>query len=303
MNRLWWYGLLAIGVIIAIVMGVVAWYAYSSGYYQASNDLTPLIHPEQGPLKIKPETPGGLKVPHQNRLVYNLVGPNTPPPKVESLMALPEKPLPHPAPIPLEEKVELPSLEPNQSLVQNADPLKTVLQIETQGQEGQAKTIELKKEDIHNQLSQFDEEINQAISSISQPEAALKKDSLPTLKMPEPLQPKDIVQKTTLKEPNSLKTVEDKNKKEAKISPPPKKMIRMQLAVSTEANVAKTLSNLRKKLGPALKGIPLNAVPMDMGGNKGIIHKIYAGPLDRGSVFKLCEQLKNYGQGCVLPKK
>jgi hypothetical protein len=39
----------------------------------------------------------------------------------------------------------------------------------------------------------------------------------------------------------------------------------MQLAVATEDNVAKTLANLRKKLGPTLKGIPLNAVPMDMG--------------------------------------
>jgi hypothetical protein len=80
--------------------GGVVWYAYDQGVRQtAPTGATPLIKADTSPTKMRPEQPGGMDVPHQDKLVLNNLEGNKPgSPQVERLLPPPETPLPRPAP-------------------------------------------------------------------------------------------------------------------------------------------------------------------------------------------------------------
>ncbi|HEX9463898.1 MAG TPA: SPOR domain-containing protein [Alphaproteobacteria bacterium] len=78
--------------------GIVGYYYFAS----AGNDgVAPLIKADQQPFKIKPENPGGIEVPDQDKEIYNRVGQaersSVPPPSAERLLPPPETPLPRPS--------------------------------------------------------------------------------------------------------------------------------------------------------------------------------------------------------------
>jgi hypothetical protein len=90
-------------IMIALValagFGGVVWYAYDQGVRQAATPaVTPLIKADTGPTKVRPEQPGGMDVPHQDKLVLNaLPDPDkTGTPPVERLLPPAETPLPRP---------------------------------------------------------------------------------------------------------------------------------------------------------------------------------------------------------------
>ena len=88
--------IVAVGVIGAFA-GIV-YYAYHEGVRAGSESVAPLIKAEQQPYKVKPEDPGGMEVPHQDKLIYNEVSPQGGEAKeqAEHLLPPPENPLPHP---------------------------------------------------------------------------------------------------------------------------------------------------------------------------------------------------------------
>ena len=74
------------------------WYAYRQANKAGEEGVAPLIKAEQGPSRVKPDEPGGMNVPDQDKSVYERVGTDThATTKVESLLPEPEKPMPHPA--------------------------------------------------------------------------------------------------------------------------------------------------------------------------------------------------------------
>ena len=75
----------------------IVWYAYDLGIRAGSESVAPLIKAEEGPAKIRPEEPGGMEVPNQDKLVYSRMNPGEPPPPVEKLLPLPETPVAKPA--------------------------------------------------------------------------------------------------------------------------------------------------------------------------------------------------------------
>jgi len=76
--------------------GIVGYYYFAGG---GSDGVAPLIKADQQPFKIKPENPGGIEVPDQDKEIYNRVGRSSvPPPTAERLLPPPETPLPRPAP-------------------------------------------------------------------------------------------------------------------------------------------------------------------------------------------------------------
>jgi cell division septation protein DedD len=89
-------------VLALLVMGLFSgglWFAYVQGKRHAGDDAgsggVPLIRADERPTKVKPEQPGGMEVPDQDKLIYN------PTRKVvERLLAPAEKPMPRPAPSP-----------------------------------------------------------------------------------------------------------------------------------------------------------------------------------------------------------
>lgn len=77
------------GAVLAVVVG---WFILMPQYKQTGKDV-PIIHRPQTAVKVKPENPGGMDIPNQDKDVYNLVEKkevdNT---VVENLLPAPEEP-------------------------------------------------------------------------------------------------------------------------------------------------------------------------------------------------------------------
>jgi hypothetical protein len=89
------------------------WFAYHEGATHAATGgaagEVPLIKADPQPVKVKPDQPGGMKIPDQNDPIYARTA-ATPP--VERLQPPPEKPAPRPAPPPPQASAPPPAASP-----------------------------------------------------------------------------------------------------------------------------------------------------------------------------------------------
>src|SRR5260370_1291920 len=86
-------GPLLVRVVMALSAGGL-WGAYNNSQTRAPGDV-PVIQADQGTTKTRPQQPGGMAIPDQDKLVYNQ---GKGQPAVEKLLPPPEAPLPRPAP-------------------------------------------------------------------------------------------------------------------------------------------------------------------------------------------------------------
>lgn len=109
--------LLPIGLaaVALVAFAGVIWYAYHWGIGAIEPEELPVIRADSGPIKIRPEEPGGLEVPHQDKLVLNEIAPDPEKPQVERLLPPPEVPKP-----PLPEAAE--QAQPSDADVADAAP-------------------------------------------------------------------------------------------------------------------------------------------------------------------------------------
>ncbi len=85
-------------------------YGQTGGPDGAAREL-PLIKAEEGPVKTRPDDPGGMAVPNQDKLVYDLVTGESEGETFERLLPPPEEPPPPPAP-PAPKAEPVPAPEP-----------------------------------------------------------------------------------------------------------------------------------------------------------------------------------------------
>ncbi|MBQ8671463.1 MAG: SPOR domain-containing protein [Alphaproteobacteria bacterium] len=77
------------GIVLA---GIVGWFVLAPQYEHSSDEI-PVIRRPQTAIKIKPENPGGMDIPNQDKDVYNIVEKkNIDNTTVENLLPTPEKP-------------------------------------------------------------------------------------------------------------------------------------------------------------------------------------------------------------------
>ena len=86
------------GIVAALGMSalfaVAAWFAlHRSNQDAPTTDPVPLIKADAGPVKEKPEDPGGLKIPNQDKLVFERITPETKLTINEKLAPAPEEPI------------------------------------------------------------------------------------------------------------------------------------------------------------------------------------------------------------------
>lgn len=93
--------LLAIAVAVIAFGGFAGliYYAYSKGREAGSSGIAPIIRAGDGPTKVRPDQPGGMQVPDQDKEVYSRIGPEqgSGGQRVENLLPPPEQPLPRTA--------------------------------------------------------------------------------------------------------------------------------------------------------------------------------------------------------------
>jgi hypothetical protein len=79
--------------------GIVGYYycAGSAVGGVTAEAVAPLIKADQRPVRVRPDNPGGMEVPHQDKEIYDRVGNRgAPTPTAERLLPPPETPLPRP---------------------------------------------------------------------------------------------------------------------------------------------------------------------------------------------------------------
>lgn len=85
-------------IVLLAVFGGVVYLAYSQGFKQgAGNGSPPLIRADTSPVKVPPENPGGVAIPHQDKTVYERIsgGMEThSADEVEQLLPRAEEPMP-----------------------------------------------------------------------------------------------------------------------------------------------------------------------------------------------------------------
>jgi len=91
----WWP--IAMATLASLGFAGIIWYAYTSGVGTLPPEELPVVQADAGPVKARPENPGGLEVPYQENLALNEVEPDPASPQVERLLPPPETPMPPPA--------------------------------------------------------------------------------------------------------------------------------------------------------------------------------------------------------------
>ena len=77
---------------VLIVTAVAGWFCFRWLNPTQSNQ-PPIISAEQEVIKVKPENPGGMVIPHQDKLIYNRLTPEQQQQPVERLLPPPEQPI------------------------------------------------------------------------------------------------------------------------------------------------------------------------------------------------------------------
>ncbi|NNG05511.1 MAG: SPOR domain-containing protein [Inquilinus sp.] len=88
-------------VLVLIAVGGLsygAWYGFQSWQTRGGEGLAPMIRADAGPTRVRPEQPGGIVIPHQNREILNDLGGDGAPATAERLLPPPEQPVARPVP-------------------------------------------------------------------------------------------------------------------------------------------------------------------------------------------------------------
>lgn len=88
MQKYHFWGLGVAGLILVAVVGSIAFFGRED-----RNEQVPVIEPTQKAVRVKPENPGGMVIPDQDKMIYNRLAAKETQTKVEKLFPEPEKPV------------------------------------------------------------------------------------------------------------------------------------------------------------------------------------------------------------------
>jgi len=287
----------AVALLVLGAMALVVYYAYQLGLRAGAQGPAPLIKAEQQPYKVKPEEPGGMDVPNQDKLIYKEVKPagsgaNAEP--VERLMPPPESPLPKP------EKEE-----PQAQQAQAAEPPAPAAQPTPQQPSAAAAAPSAPvspstaaaatppKEGVPQQVAQgggLEAPATPAKSGSSSEPAA--KPAAASESAPAAAKPAATPSASAEKAPSRAagEAADDWH---------------VQLgAVRTAEEAQHEWARLQGKYTDLLGQLSLNIQRVDLGGDKGVFFRIRGGPLaDRAQANALCDRLKVVQVGCIAVRR
>ena len=264
-HRLRW----AIGIaalVAAVGFGWVSWSAYKSGGAGSDGAMVPLLKADSEPTRIRPDDPGGMTVPNQDKTIYDELDPKRAAPKgVERLLPPPEAPISRPAAA----SAEAPN---DQAKASGGKP-----SIPSLGETGQQAPREVR---------------TPVVKGPKEPEPAPAPPQ--SAAVPSPF--------TKLEAPPRTPSKPAPSAAPAATTKAPAG-VRIQLgAVGTEGAAQKEWDRIRRANGDLLGSISPAIVRADLGA-KGVVYRIQAGPLaSRDSAADLCAKLKARNVGCFVAR-
>lgn len=243
----------------------IVWYAYDLGIRAGSESVAPLIKAEEGPAKIRPEEPGGMEVPYQDKLVYDRLAPDQAEPPAERLLPPPEAPLPPPQAAEPPPPVAAPLDSAGVQVPEPPPPSPLIALIET----------EVPKSAVPPPLTAgIETAAPEAVPTPPAPEVAASQEAAPA------------------KEAESV----------TDLTAAPAESYRVQVAAVRSSEAAyggwQRLQAQHKDLLGKLK---LTVQRVDLGPEKGVFYRVQAGPLaDKAAARDLCTKLSLRRVGCLI---
>lgn len=282
--------LLNIGVFAGaiIVFGGIIFYAYNQGMRAGTESVAPILRADTSPTKIRPEQPGGMEVPHQDKLVYDRLNPasNTPPGEVERLLPPPETPMERPRAEMAEPATDMPMAEEGEGAVAAMG-------------EGAAEE------------PAYQPPAPQPVPTYAPPVAtpAPVPQQQQPVQTPAPQQPQQLLpqQQQAPAKPVATPPATAPAPKPAPVPAatiPAKPAtggaaVRIQVAaVDAESKAAAEWQRLQRKFAGELGGLPMRTVRVEL--PKGIFYRIQGGPVDEARAKQICAAMAAQGAGCSI---
>ncbi|MFT5486842.1 MAG: cell division septation protein DedD [Paracoccaceae bacterium] len=260
-------GLVAVAAVLGF--GVVLVYAYNKGKQDGPGKTPPVIQAQEGPSKIRPENPGGMKVPNRDKEVFNRLETDKQAGGVERLLPPPEKPMAPPAPPPAIVPGDVAKMAPSAGTGGNvAVPLKPAMA----------------------------------------PPPAAPKEIKPLAVTPPKGPPAPATAKKPRTPPKKVaaKTPAAKPKPSVKSKPAAKAgAYRVQMAsLRSRGAVQKNWATLKRKHPDLLGKLGLSIQSVKLSGGRGTYYRMQAGPLrSKAQATALCSSLKKRKQGCIVVRR
>ncbi|WP_448187717.1 SPOR domain-containing protein [Azospirillum sp. sgz301742] len=302
-------GLLALGasvVGIAAFAGVIL-YAYR-GDRAGPDGGPPVLEADATPTKLRPEQPGGMEVPHQDKLVFDRLNQSAKDdrPKVEHLLPPPEQPLPRPVVTP--QVPAMPTLPPPPAVA----PLPS----------GSTTTVprgipdDVMQPVVPQPPVQVQAGLPPALPAGGQSSQVASLPSVPPKAVPKPPQPvtapgalapsKAAPTPPAAAAPGTAPKAAPAAPQPATAQPPKAPAaatgggFRIQLAsVHSEAEAAAEWKRLAARHPDALGGLSMQVAKADLG-EKGVFYRVQGGSVDEARAKSICAQLKTQNVGCVV---
>ncbi len=261
--------------------GVVGWFVLIPQYQQVNKE-TPIIRRPQAAVKIKPENPGGMEIPNQDKDVYNLVEKkDVDTTVVENLLPTPEQP-------------KLPDIIPDETPVdenaKNLDGLVEEVIEETDSvAETTAETVKNEKTAVPNKPEDL---LAETTTEAQTPDKAEASKSAAVEKLP-------------VKAEEPVKAVETVKPAEsvAKVQEAPDGKWQIQLIATKNKDAIEKSWNTWKAKYSLLQSMSHEVQPVDLG-SQGTIYRLRAGSFaDKTAAQNACAELKKQGLTDCIAKE
>ena len=279
-------GLTILAAIIAVAaFAGIVWYAYDQGRLIGSETAAPLIKADATPTKVRPDLPGGMDVPHQDKLVLDDLGSGrgaqTGGSRVERLLPLPETPLPPPEPL------SIPSSNDPATTAQSADPASVPAQ------------------NVATALSTAAATATADIPQAETPVAASPKIATPQKLVPSPpaIPPVKVAESSPASAPKPA-APEAPAKSISVPAPVPvaDAGFNIQIAALRSEDAAAREWKRVKAANTTLLGA-LEPIYQRATTSKGVFFRVRTGPLSKNAARDICAALKAKGQACLVVKR
>ena len=255
--------LAVVALVVLAAFAAAIWFAYNRGVETGAALSPPLIRAEPGPTKVRPDEPGGLEVPHQDKLVFETLTPNKLVEGAEHLLPPPEEPVSRPEPAPPADAETLAPAEPVEAVEQS-----TLATLAPPPSPAAKETAP--------------DEIGPSEALVAEPSPA-RPDVPPS--------PRSVA--------TAEPTMAPRPPPAGEVAPGG---FRIQLAAYRDAGAATRGWHLLAKANPTLlRLLTPNVIRVDLGPGKGVFYRLQAGSLpDRAAADALCAKLKDRKVGCLV---
>lgn len=252
----------------------IAWYSYTAGIKEGSEGAAPLLKPK-GPMKVAPENPGGLAIPHQDKTVFNSLDGRGKEKGVERLLPPPEKPMSIPV-----KPVPSPAVTPSET------PAGSGSRVRAADRAGDGRAV--------------GKPVPLTPGGARSAQPVPPKTPVPSAGLTAP-KPQPVTPKSTKAPPTAQKTARaTPETKPAKPAVSAGKAFRIQIgSVSSDVQGKKYWDSQSVKHGDLFGKLSLNLQKATIKGK--VFYRIQGGPLpSRAAATGLCQKLKARKIGCIV---